>query len=291
MSKGTFFSSFTLHCGKNIVSFEHPCILGILNVTPDSFYDGGRHVTPEQIVTHGRQLLADGADIIDVGVVSSRPGAVLLDPAEEARRLSEVVRLLRAELPEDTIISVDTCYSLPAEAAVRAGAAIINDISGGQFDPRMFDAVADLHVPYVLSHTRGLPSEMMQYAHYEDILLELQHYFSELLDKVYRLGMTDVILDPGFGFAKTAEQNFDLLSRLEGLTEVFREPILVGVSRKRMIYETLKSSPQESLNGTTVINTIALEKGVQMLRVHDPREAREAAVICERMHECTKKRD
>lgn len=291
MGKGTFFSSFTLHCGKNIITFDRPCILGILNVTPDSFYDGGQHQLPEEIVSHAKKLLSEGADIIDVGAVSSRPGAILLKPEDEANRLTEVITLLRSSLPKEVIISADTCYALPAEAAIKAGADIINDISGGQFDPRMFDAVATMRVPYVLSHTRGLPSEMMRLAHYDNIIRDLQRYFSESLDKLYRLGVADVILDPGFGFAKTAEQNFELLAHLDQLTHLFSEPWLIGVSRKRMIYETLGTTPQEALNGTTVINTLALQKGASLLRVHDPREAREAVTLWSSMNATSSKEE
>lgn len=275
ISKGNIFSSFSLRCGKNIVEFDRPCIWGILNVTPDSFYDGGRHIDSESIVAHAKWLLAEGADVIDVGVVSSRPGAILLPPDEEAKKLSGVVALLRRELPADTIISVDTCYSRPAETAIEAGADIVNDISGGQFDEAMFPTVARLHVPYVLSHTRGLPSEMQSLTDYDDLMREMQYYFSERLEQLYRLGVADVILDPCFGFAKNTEQNYELLAHLDDITSTFKEPVLVGVSRKSMIYRALGITPQEALNGTTVINTMALLQGAKMLRVHDPREAKQ----------------
>ncbi|MBR1517042.1 MAG: dihydropteroate synthase [Bacteroidales bacterium] len=280
MNKSTFFSPFSLNCRKNIISYDRPSVMGILNVTPDSFFDGGTHTTPEAYLSHARHLLDEGADILDVGVVSSRPGAHLLEPDVEAQRLSAVMRLLRSELPDDTILSVDTCYSRPAAAAVEAGADIINDISGGQFDPQMFATVASLRVPYVLSHTRGLPSQMQQLAHYDDLLRDLQHYFSEKLDTLYRLGVADVILDPGFGFAKTQQHNYLLLRHLDQLCTTFTEPVLVGISRKRMIYNALDTTPQQALNGTTVLNTAALMQGARMLRVHDPRQAREAITLC-----------
>ncbi len=283
ISKGNIFSSFSLRCGKNIVEFDRPCVMGILNVTPDSFYDGGSHVDDDSIIRHAHWLLDEGADIIDVGAVSSRPGAILLPPDEEAARLRNVMSMLRRELPADTIISVDTCYSRPAEAAVEAGADIINDISGGQFDEDMFPTVARLKVPYVLSHTRGLPSEMQTLTDYDDLMREIQFFFSERLEMLYRLGVADVLLDPGFGFAKTTDQNYELMAHLCDITTTFRQPVLVGVSRKSMIYKALGITPQESLNGTTVLNTIALLQGAKMLRVHDPREARQTIEMVGRM--------
>lgn len=283
ISKGNIFSSFSLRCGKNIVEFDRPCVMGILNVTPDSFYDGGSHVDDDSIIRHAHWLLDEGADIIDVGAVSSRPGAILLPPDEEAARLRSVMSMLRRELPADTIISVDTCYSRPAEAAVEAGADIINDISGGQFDEEMFPTVARLKVPYVLSHTRGLPSEMQMLTDYDDLMREIQFFFSERLEMLYRLGVADVLLDPGFGFAKTTDQNYELMAHLCDITTTFRQPVLVGVSRKSMIYKALGITPQESLNGTTVLNTIALLQGAKMLRVHDPREARQTIEMVGRM--------
>lgn len=283
ISKGNIFSSFSLRCGKNIVEFDRPCVMGILNVTPDSFYDGGSHVDDDSIIRHAHWLLDEGADIIDVGAVSSRPGAILLPPDEEAARLRSVMSMLRRELPADTIISVDTCYSRPAEAAVEAGADIINDISGGQFDEDMFPTVARLKVPYVLSHTRGLPSEMQTLTDYDDLMREIQFFFSERLEMLYRLGVADVLLDPGFGFAKTTDQNYELMAHLCDITTTFRQPVLVGVSRKSMIYKALGITPQESLNGTTVLNTIALLQGAKMLRVHDPREARQTIEMVGRM--------
>lgn len=248
--------------------------MGILNVTADSFYDGGRHNTPEAMLAHARWLAGEGADIIDVGAVSTRPGAALLPPDEEARRLEEAVRLLRAEMP-DAILSVDTCYALPARKAVEAGADIINDISGGQFDPDMFGTVADLQVPYILMHTRGTPDNMQQQTDYTDIVDDLTKYFSQRLDQLYRLGVKDVWLDPGFGFAKTVEQNHELLWRLDELSTLFREPLLAALSRKSMIYKPLGITPDEALAGTIALDTLALERGARLVRVHDPRPALE----------------
>lgn len=246
--------------------------MGILNITPDSFYDGGRHNTPDAMLGHARWLLDEGADIIDIGAASSRPGAQLLPPNIEAQRLTEAVTLLRCELP-DAILSVDTCYSLPARHAIEAGADIVNDISGGQFDPEMSSTIAEMQVPYILMHNRALPSEMQQHTGYNDIVDDLTKYFSQRLDNLYRLGVKDVWLDPGFGFAKTVEENHELLHRLDELTSLFREPMLAALSRKSMIYKPLGITPDEALPGTIALDTIALLKGVRLLRVHDPRPA------------------
>lgn len=252
-----------------------PCVVGILNVTADSFYDGGRYKDHQSVVDHAKWLVQEGADIIDIGVVSSRIGAQLLPPDVEACRLAEAVRIVHEALP-DAILSADTCYAQPAVAAVKAGAHIINDISGGQFDQRMFAAIADMQVPYVLNHTRGLPSEMNQLTQYDNLMRDIAYYFTQRLDDLYQKGVSDVIIDPGFGFAKTTPQNFEIVNHLDHLRQLFHEPIMVGVSRKRMIYQTLEISANQALNGTTVINTLALERGASMLRVHDPRPAREA---------------
>lgn len=246
--------------------------MGILNITPDSFYDGGRHNTPDAMLDHARWLLDEGADIIDIGAASSRPGAQLLPPYIEAQRLADAIMLLRREMP-DAILSVDTCYSLPARRAIEAGADIINDISGGQFDSEMFQTVADLQVPYILMHNRALPAEMQQHTGYNDIIDDLTKYFSQRLDNLYRLGVKDVWLDPGFGFAKTVEENHELLHRLDELTTLFREPLLAALSRKSMIYKPLRITPDEALPGTIALDTIALLKGARLLRVHDPRPA------------------
>jgi dihydropteroate synthase len=246
--------------------------MGILNITPDSFYDGGRHTTPDAFLAHARQLLADGADIIDIGASSSRPGAQLIPPDEEARRLVEAVTLIRKEHP-DAILSVDTCYSLPASKAIEAGADIINDISGGMFDDQMFTTVAALQVPYILMHNRALPSEMQQHTGYDDIVDDLTKYFSSKLDTLYRLGVKDIWIDPGFGFAKSVKENYELLHRLDELTSLFREPLLTALSRKSMIYKPLGITPDDALDGTIALDAVALEKGSRLLRVHDPKPA------------------
>ena len=268
------FKPFTVTVHGRLVTFSRPAVMGILNITPDSFYDGGRHNTPDAMISHARWLLNEGADIIDIGAASSRPGAQLLPPEEEAQRLSTAVKLLRAELP-DAILSVDTCYSLPARRAIEAGADIVNDISGGQFDNEMFQTVADLQVPYILMHNRALPSEMQQHTGYSDIIDDLTKYFSSHLDTLYRLGVKDIILDPGFGFAKTVEENHELLHRLDELTSLFREPLLTALSRKSMIYKPLGITPDDALPGTIALDAVALLKGSCLLRVHDPKPALE----------------
>ncbi len=278
------FSPFTLTCRGRKTTFHHPVVMGILNITPDSFYDGGRYTTPDAVLAHARQLLADGADIIDIGAVSSRPGAQLLKPDEEAARLVPVVEMLRNELPSDTILSVDTCYSVPAVKAVEAGADIVNDISGGQLDRQMFPTVASLQVPYILMHMRGTPATMQQpeNTQYADIVDSLADYFTAKLSELDRLGVREVFLDPGFGFAKTVEQNHQLLHRLPELMARFPQyPFLIALSNKSMItrklpsYKPAKIFPDvpDSEWGTIALNTTALQAGASMLRVHTPRPA------------------
>lgn len=266
------FMPFSITVRGRLVVFERPAVMGILNITPDSFYDGGRYSEAEAMVEQARRLVADGADIIDIGAASSRPGAKLPPPEVEAQRLKEAVRLIRSELPE-AILSVDTCYSLPARTAIEAGADIVNDISGGQFDEQMFPTVAALQVPYILMHNRGLPGVMQQLTGYDDIIADLTRYFSERLETLYRLGVKDVWIDPGFGFAKSMEENYELLHRLDELTSLFREPLVTALSRKSMIYKRLNTTPEEALTGTVALDAIALEKGCRLLRVHDPRPA------------------
>ena len=266
------FNPFTVTVRGRLVTFSRPAVMGILNITPDSFYDGSRHSTPEAMLSHAHWLLDEGADIIDIGAASSRPGAQLLPPDIEAEKLANAVTLLRSTLP-DAILSVDTCYSLPARRAIKAGADIINDISGGQFDDKMFSTVADLQVPYILMHNRALPSEMQQHTGYTDVIDDLTKYFSSHLDTLYRLGVKDVWLDPGFGFAKTVEENHELLHRLDELTSLFPQPLLAALSRKSMIYKPLGISPDEALPGTIALDTVALLKDSRILRVHDPKPA------------------
>ena len=287
MDSSSAFLPFTLCCRGRLVRFDRPAMMGILNATADSFYDGGRYNSPDALLAHARQLLAEGAGILDLGVVSSRPGAVLLDPDEETSRLAPLVALLRRELPAETIISVDTCYARPAAAAVEAGADMVNDISGGQFDEQMFPTVASLQVPYIMMHTRGLPAEMQrpENCRYVDIIGDLVRYFSERLDTLCRLGVKDIILDPGFGFAKTAPQCFELLHRLGELTSLFPDrPLLAGLSNKSFLTSSQLSISNSQLPAqpelsTLAANTLALHHGARLLRVHSPQLARIASYV------------
>ncbi len=262
---------------KKIYELDKPLIMGILNVTPDSFFDGGRYEGDDAMLRRARQIVAEGADILDLGAVSTRPGASLPDADAELQRLLPAIALIRAEFPAIPL-SVDTFRASVAEECVKAGADIINDISGGLFDERMFPAIADLQVPYVLMHNRTTPDRMAQDTHYDDLVAEVVRFLSEKLDTLYRLGAKDVIIDPGFGFAKTLEQNYELMRKLDAF-RVFDEPLLVGISRKSMIYKFFGTNPGEALNGTTALNTFALLHGARILRVHDVKEAVECVRI------------
>ena len=265
---------FSIVSRGRLHAFRRPAVAGILNVTPDSFYDGGRYGTADAIVQRAQEIVAQGADMIDIGAASSRPGAVLPPPEEEAARLAEAVRLVRGALPE-ALISVDTCYALPARKAVEAGADMVNDIGGGEVDPQMFATVAELQVPYILMHGGKEHLAGAKRMADGDPVDEVVRFFSSRLDALYRMGVKDVWLDPGFGFAKDTEQNFALLDRLDELTELFREPIYIGLSRKRMIYNTLGTTADEAFNGTVALDALALDRGAAALRVHDVRPAME----------------
>lgn len=280
--KKNAFESFTFATRNGLATFDRPAVMGILNITDDSFYDGGRYRQPDAMLAHARQLLADGADIIDVGASSSRPGATLLPQDIEAQRLSEAIRLLRAELP-DAIISADTCFALPARAAIDAGADIINDIGGGDTDSQLFAAVADMQVPYILMHGG---KEHLEHRTIDcpDPVDTLTKFFSQRLDQLYRLGIKDIFIDPGFGFGKTLEQNHLLLDRLDELTTLFRQPLLAALSRKRMVYTPLGVTPDQALHGTIALDAIALDRGARLLRVHDPRPALETIKLLTLTH-------
>ncbi len=273
MNKDTKFSTFTICCGKKNLSFDRPVVMGILNSTSDSFYDGGRYTDAEAIERRARQIFDEGADIIDIGVVSTRPGALLLSPEEESTRLVSVVKRVRGLFP-DVIISVDTCFSLPARKAIEAGADIVNDISGGQFDEAMFPTVAELQVPYILMHTQGTPDHMQDNPHYDDILQEVAQYFSQRVSQLHLLGVRDIILDPGFGFGKTLDDNYRLFNRLPQLKQLFPHlPLLVALSRKSMMYRLLGTTPDEVLPSTLALDMLAVDRGAQLIRVHDVKEA------------------
>lgn len=269
---------FSIVARGRLVEFRRPAVMGILNVTDDSFYDGGRYRSEEAIVRRAQAIVAEGADIIDIGAASSRPGAVLPPREVEAERLAWAVRLVRTELPE-ALISVDTCYSAPARAAIEAGADMVNDICGGEVDEQMFGVVAELQVPYILMHGGKEHLAGIKEMGDGDPVDTLTKFFSARLDVLYRLGVKDVWLDPGLGFAKSIEQNFELLDRLDELTTLFREPVLVGLSRKRMIYTTLGTTPDEALNGTVALDAIALDRGAAAIRVHDVKPAVETVKL------------
>lgn len=266
---------YTINCRGRLVSLETPQVMGILNLTPDSFYAGSRQQSEEAIAARCRQIVAEGGTMIDVGAYSSRPGAADVSAEEEMERLRRGLAVVRREVP-DAIVSVDTFRAEVARMCVEEyGADIINDISGGQFDRDMFRTVARLGVPYILMHIKGKPQTMQQAPQYDDLMREVMLYFAERLLRLRELGVKDVIVDPGFGFGKTLEHNYDLMAHL-GEFRMLEAPLLVGISRKSMIYRLLGGGPEEALNGTTVLNTIALMNGAHILRVHDVRPAAEA---------------
>ena len=268
----------TINCKGQLIDLSTPKIMGILNVTPDSFFDGGRFVSDENMLFQVENMLQDGATFIDVGGQSSKPNAAIVSVDEELTRVVCAVELILKNFPE-TIISIDTFNSKVAQIAVESGAAMINDISAGNLDDKMFETVAKLQVPYIMMHMRGTPQTMSKVTNYDDLVKDILFYFSEKVAKARSFGINDLIVDPGFGFAKTLEQNFELLNKLE-LFEILELPVLVGISRKSMIYKTLENTPENALNGTSVLNTIALTKGANILRVHDVKEAVECVKLC-----------
>lgn len=275
----------TLNLRGKLYSLREPKIMGILNVTPDSFYAESRTPDEEHIAARVQQLMNDGADMIDIGGYSSRPGADDVSPEEEMNRLRRGLRVVRKLYP-DVPISVDTFRADVARMCVEEeGADIINDISGGMMDRQMFRTVARLGVPYILMHMQGTPDTMQQAPHYDNLRREVMLYFAERIDRLCQMGAKDIIVDPGFGFGKTLEHNYELFHHLDDFN-LFNLPLLVGISRKSMIYKLLGGTPQTSLNGTTVLNTIALMKGAHILRVHDVKEAVEAKRIMIAMNKC-----
>ena len=272
---------YTLNVRGRLLDLSKPQVMGILNVTPDSFYAGSRMETEEAVRRRVRQIIAEGGSMIDVGAYSSRPGAADVSAEEEMERLRRGMSIVREEAPEIPV-SVDTFRADVAKMAVEEmGVDIINDISGGELDKEMFKTVAKLGVPYILMHMKGTPQTMQQAPHYDDLMKEVMLYFAEKVQQLRDLGQKDIVLDPGYGFAKTIDHNYELLKHQEML-EVFELPLLVGVSRKSMIYRFLGSSPEEALNGTTVLNTLALQKGANILRVHDVKEAVEVVRLVEK---------
>lgn len=271
-------TEFSLNIKGSLLQYSRPAVMGILNATPDSFYSGSRAQTQAEIAARAEKLVTEGADFIDIGAFSTRPGASQVSEAVESERLEMAVRITRDIAPR-TPISVDTFRASVARKAVELwGADIINDVSGGNLDADMFDTVADLRVPYILMHMRGGVADMMQHTAYGNVTADVISELSERVERLALLGVSDVIIDPGFGFSKTLEQNYELLRNLK-LLEVFNRPVLVGISRKSMVTRLLGVSADEALNGTTVLNTLTLERGASILRVHDVRAAKEAVEI------------
>ena len=271
----------TLRLSGKLLTLERPIVMGIVNVTPDSFFAGSRIDGEHALRTRLDQLVREGAAIADLGAYSSRPGADEVSPEEEMKRLRPALQLLRDEYPT-LLVSVDTFRSEVAQMAVEEyGAAIINDISGGGLDPEMYRTVSRLQVPYILMHMKGNPQTMQSHTDYTDVTLEVLDYFIKRIGQLLDLGLHDIILDPGFGFSKTTEQNYELLAHLDTLTKILRQPLLVGLSRKSMIYRPLGCTPEEALGGTTFLHALALERGAKILRVHDVRPAAEAITLYE----------
>jgi len=270
-----------INCKGHLIDLSTPRIMGILNVTPDSFYDGGKFRSDTTMLKQVEKMLSEGATFIDIGAYSSRPNADHISEDEELSRSIPVIELLIKEFP-DILLSVDTFRSRIASEGIRAGASLINDISGGDIDQDMFETIGRLQVPYILMHMVGTPQNMQQHVNYDDLVKDMIHYFSKKIFKLRQLGVNDLIIDPGFGFSKTLDQNYELLQKME-LFSTLRLPILAGLSRKSMLYKLLETNASNALNATTVANSIALSKGAGILRVHDVKEARETIMIFEKM--------
>lgn len=278
MAKDTFLNGkTTVNLKGKLLDLAVPAVMAILNITPDSFYAGSRSNTVDDALRRAEGFLNDGAKFIDIGAYSSRPGAAELSPDEELQRLLPVIEAITKKLPE-AILSIDTFRARVAKEAILAGAHMINDISAGTMDEAMFETVAELQVPYIIMHMKGTPQTMQQHTQYQDIGMEVVSYFAAKVTALKKLGVKDIIIDPGFGFAKTLEQNYELFRQMDDL-QVIGLPMLVGISRKSMIYKLLDTTPEAALNGTTVLNTLALQKGAAILRVHDVREAVECIKI------------
>jgi len=268
----------TINLGGRILDLAKPVVMGILNVTPDSFFDGGKYKTEKKIMKRAEEILEQGGSIIDIGAVSTQPGTDGIPTKDEIERLLPAVKAVKKAFP-NAFISIDTYRSWVALKVIEeCGPCIVNDVSGGNFDVHMFDTVGKLGVPYILMHIQGTPLKMQVNPVYEDIIRDISLFFTDQVKKLTKAGVKDVIIDPGFGFGKTIEHNYELLNRLDSF-KVFQLPLMVGVSRKSLIYKLLKNNPDEALNGTSIINTLALMGGTDILRVHDVREAVEAIRI------------
>jgi dihydropteroate synthase len=267
----------TINCKGQLIDLSTPKVMGILNVTPNSFFDGGKYKNENEILSRVEKMLIDGATFIDLGAYSSKPSAEFVSEEEEILRLVPVVDLILKNFSE-TIISIDTFRSKVAKVSIESGAAIINDIAAGNLDEKMFEIIAKYNVPYIMMHMRGNPQTMQTLTNYDDIVKEMVFYFSERIAKARSFGINDLIIDPGFGFAKTLGQNYEVFQKME-LFSLLELPMLIGISRKSMIYKTLNSNAEQALNGTTVLNTLALTKGAKILRVHDVKEAMECVAL------------
>ena len=261
----------TINCKGNLIDLSTPKVMGVINLTPDSFYDGGKLTSEKEILLQANKMLQEGATFLDLGAYSSRPGAQFVSEKEEIHRLLPVIKILLNEFPE-TLLSIDTFRSNVANESIYAGASLINDISAGTLDDHMFKIIAQHQVPYVMMHMRGTPETMMQNTDYTNLTKEVIYYFSERIAKARSFGINDLIADPGFGFSKTLDQNYDLFNDLE-LFRYLNAPLLIGISRKSMIQKKIKTTAADSLNGTTALHAIAIQKGVSILRVHDVKEA------------------
>lgn len=270
-----------INCKGQLIDLSIPKVMGILNVTPNSFFDGGKYKNEEEIISQVDKMLSEGATFIDIGAYSSKPSAEFVTESDEIERIVPVIELILKHFPH-ALLSIDTFRAEVAKAGLESGAAIINDIAAGELDDKMFDVITAYNVPYIMMHMRGNPQTMQSLTQYDDIVKEMLFYFSEKVKKARSYGINDLILDPGFGFAKTTDQNFEVLQKME-LFNLLELPVLAGVSRKSMIYKTLNNTAQEALNGTTVINTIALTKGAKILRVHDVKEAVECVNLFKKM--------
>ena len=270
-----------INCNGNLIDLSTPKVMGILNVTPNSFYDGGKHKEINSIIHQVDKMISEGADFIDIGAYSSKPSAEFVSEEEEIKRLVHIIKELVETFPT-IILSVDTFRANVARASVENGVAMVNDIAAGLLDDKMLETVADIKVPYIMMHMRGYTQTMQSLTDYNDIVKEMIFYFSERIKKARSFGISDIIIDPGFGFAKTLEQNYEVLHKME-LFSMLELPLLAGISRKSMIYKVLEKTPQEALNGTSVLNTIALQKGAKILRVHDVKEAVECIKLVSKL--------
>lgn len=270
-------SSLTINCNGSLIDFKSPKVMGILNVTPDSFYDGGTYSKLSDVLKHVEHMLTNGATFIDVGAYSSRPNADDVSETEELKRSVPVIEAISKTFPE-ALISIDTFRSSVAKACVNAGASLVNDISAGQLDKEMMPTVASLQVPYIMMHMKGTPQTMTSNTNYDNLTKDILSYFSEKISEANALGINDIILDVGFGFSKTREQNFELLNHLDSFN-ITGLPMLVGLSRKSTIYKTLNTTASKALNGTTAMHAWALQQGSNILRVHDVKEAMEVITL------------